>query len=461
MIAMIHLLKSLFGSHKRSQESVLPVIPEDNDPGLCGPVLVHDEYDTYLYDKACTSVEALQDIIAQGVLIYPDFGNLLFDVFAYYYKAQPELQEDSPAKINYESIAKLIQDGTETRRHTRYNILLSLLTAVEYGKEFLQHASEPGAIAAKIPMNDAIVTGALAKDAFSQRTKAINEVIRDWGLGSGELIRLSEDKVLQLANVLLNHRELWELAKQVGELRQLAREIHGKKLSEGASLKGITTGQSLDQAIPSEFINLGMPETENLFYEKLLNGTLLVHEYGDSPKAGEGAMVILADCSDSVSGEDGYLIKAVTMGLLEIAARQHRYASVVVFSGGNKYKEFTFAPGKRDPNDLADMITLFFGGGTSFEEPLGVGIERLGTSGFARGDIIMISDFYAPVEEGFLTKFKAAKDTMKFKFWALLLSDNNENFNRSLVELADKRFGLSLKALSQNMLVLKPLFKQL
>ena len=227
-----------------------------------------------------------------------------------------------------------------------------------------------------------------------------------------------------------------------------------KLRQKGVRLRGVTMGNNMVQAVPSELALLGDINSEAIFYDRALGNKLTLYDYATKSERKRGPMVIVIDGSGSVRGEKGYMVRALAVALVQLAQIEKRWTSVIVFGSQNEQREFIFNPHEKAIADrLVDMATTFFGGDTIFWEPLELAFERLNTQSFRRGDLVLVTD-YIPGKEGSLKKFTErfaqSKIKLGFRYFSLFLPSTQWVNDLSWHTLADHVIPLDSTFFRQN-----------
>ncbi len=255
--------------------------------------------------------------------------------------------------------------------------------------------------------------------------------------------RSAADK-LDLASRLYSNEKLRRLSRIVGSLRE--EMLRGRRKSwsrRGSEVFDVSTGSDIGRLIASELSGLANAGLRADFKKRLIEGNLLQYSLRD--EKGRGPMVICLDGSSSMEGKKELWSKGVCLTLLDIARRERRKFSVIVFSsGGSPSRVFESAPGEgrggwgMKEKDIFELAGYFPGGGTNFEEPLGKALEILGGSKFRRGDIVFITDGEAGVGDGWLEGFKREQAKLGFKVYSILIDLSGRESPETLSLFSDK-----------------------
>lgn len=274
-----------------------------------------------------------------------------------------------------------------------------------------------------------------AREAAATAADAVRQeaaLMRAWGVGSGELERMPFDRRAQLAARLRGSR-LAQWAELIGRFRQMARGERARKVENRCGeLVGVTLGDDLSRVIPSELVNLGLPELRAVFAARYAAGELMLYDSQGEQSTGQGAIIACVDTSHSMyaAGPGGVTreawAKACALALLDQARHAKRDFVGVLFSSADKIRTFRFPAGQ--PAGIAqvlDFAETFLGGGTSYQTPLTAAgallAEEFNDAAQLRGDIVMITDDECDVTEEWMRDWRATKHLLGFRVFGLAI----------------------------------------
>lgn len=167
---------------------------------------------------------------------------------------------------------------------------------------------------------------------------------------------------------------------------------------------GLELGAAIERAVPAELALLALPETELLFYQKLVERRLLTVAVDlpppedphparvVRPEAGAGPVILCLDTSASMAGEREQVAKALTLAVLRMALRQGRPCVCIVFGSANDLREVELS---RMPEALPALLELLcgaFGGGTDPRRAVAAALARLDQAAWSRADLLLVTD---------------------------------------------------------------------
>jgi len=247
-----------------------------------------------------------------------------------------------------------------------------------------------------------------------------------WSLQIGGGHQSSPGAQIELGHQLARNPKLKRMAQLVGRMRESARALR-QRLYERANAEmfSVGLGAELSRLLPPELLSLRHPVLRRDFSRRFVDGELLVYALRAREEKGRGPLIVCLDGSSSMAGEKEIWSKAVTLTLLDIAARQRRrFRSICFASAETPLQVLDLNPRQRYAPDMHQVFTLaeyFPGGGTDFQKPLSAALDCLRRASHARGDIVFITDGECRVDPEWLREFKAEKDKLGFSLFSILI----------------------------------------
>ncbi len=268
------------------------------------------------------------------------------------------------------------------------------------------------------------------------------EFMEGFGDEAGSIKRLSVDQRLSLAKKLKYSEKLKKLAKMVGKFKRLALAQQRRRVKQNVEeMYDVMLGNEIARLIPSELLALHHPILRKDFKRRYAEQKLLQYNLRGQEERGKGALVVCIDGSYSMEGEKELWSKAVTLAMLDIAARQKRNFRAIHFgSKKDPLKVMEFPKGERPEQRLekiAHLAEYFIGGGTDFEKPLQAAIHTLEEDSKQRGDIVFITDGDCVVSPRWLSEFKKVKEKLEVSIYSVLV-DMGINTPATVREFSDK-----------------------
>lgn len=421
----------------------------------------------------------------------PTFSGLLQDVFAGYYKADPELlpaeRVNAAHRVNRPLIERFLNDPETAQARTVTMLdelsaaLATLATgrrlkdeiasrpelqdAMELAEEAASHQNLARNAQAKGDAENAARWQQSAENAAAQAAelmagagqgmrvavRAAGEAGRDeanrvqatlagWGLEPADLSRLPIDERIATFRRLSEGR-MRDLADLVGRFRNLARARQKQRVDHSRDeIFSITVGDDLARMLPSEAGALTNPLRRLEFLRRYQEKQLLQYDLRAREPQGRGPIVALIDISGSMMGQRLDWADAVALGLVDTARRQKRDAYVVFFNAA-VVREVAVPKGKVTPETITDIASVGASGGTQFEMPLARAVELIGASPrFAKADVVMVTDGECYAADEFLATFSGEKKRLGFRVWSVIVGGGQ---GTTLLPFSDKVWPVS------------------
>lgn len=288
----------------------------------------------------------------------------------------------------------------------------------------------------------------------------IEKVGRLWDLASSKVTQTDVDLLKRFVAFLKENKELQAIAEKLGRManevddpslqRSPAEEL--KLVEEPADnvaddIVGIHQSDNLEKIVPNETIYLAEPALEILFYKHFADKRLLTYRMQGMQRSlrkvksfkpeskqvevEKGPFLICVDASGSMSGFPEQCAKAMAYALMQIAVQEDRDCSVMIFSTDHITYELT---GENGLKEALNFLSYSFHGGTDLAPVLTHSIELMGTDKYRNADLVVISDFIAPVQPKDVQEKVNALKEQHNRFHAICLSKYG---NPKLMEMFD------------------------
>jgi uncharacterized protein with von Willebrand factor type A (vWA) domain len=393
--------------------------------------------------------------------------SLLNDLWATYYKANPELvpedQVSTAAQVNREFVKRIHEDPTteQTRVSTVLDELAAGVATMAAGqalvkeveeREDLRKAMREAQAAQKWEQRAAneqepnmaaahrhsakqcadrakeLLQGAaqdmrravrLAMQAGQKQAEDIQDALGGWGMEQGELVTMPLGERLQLAKKLTTW-QMRKIADLIGRFRNLARSRQKQKVRRSRDeIHSITLGSDLGHVLPQELALLRHPVLKKDFMRRFVEGALMQYELEANEPKGRGPIIALIDVSGSMGGDRLEWAIATALALVDTAARQKRKAAVVFFNT-RIVKEVHFEPNEHSMEKFLEVAQMGTSGGTSYEPAIMRGLELIQQVGYREGDIMLLTDGECGVTEERKALFLAEQKRLGFRVWGIL-----------------------------------------
>ncbi len=393
--------------------------------------------DGRLWQGMCEESPRLRKAVENGVLEQGGtWAELMSDTYLTLYKADPKLRNitdmEKAFQAHHPIISGLMEDPEvqTLRADTKLNDMLSAvgtLTLVEKLQDAIKNTpelsewwdsqwesssppsnelgdedvaaggaddGEPIEVPATVKKMLRLAVHQAAKDA-GQEVEATEAAFRSWGHETRDLQMVPIEERLELADRLKRMPKLRDIARLVGRLKNLRRGLEARNMSPGhEEIFGVTQGDHIDRALPSELALLAHPTARLLFQARFVEHQLLEYALRGREPAGLGPMIVLVDISDSTKGPVEIWEKGLALALVQEAQRQHRAAMVIGFD--TEVKEIIeWSPActaREDLDNIQRAASMWSGGGTNWSIPILKGVEYLNTATWKHADLVLLTD---------------------------------------------------------------------
>jgi uncharacterized protein with von Willebrand factor type A (vWA) domain len=308
--------------------------------------------------------------------------------------------------------------GTDDEQAAQ-DALAEALAAAEDAAANAQQQSQAAQTQAKLGAQQAKNAMQSAAHQAGKERAEEEQLMSSFGVDDGELKRMDFEERRRLAERLRNNR-LAQFAKLIGQFRMFADAERRRKVQHKPDMVvGVELGNDLMRITSGEMTNLAVPELEDDFWRRWASHELLQYKMEGSEKLGQGPVIVVCDESGSMAA--GHLAggtreawsKALTLALADQARRGSRDFFYIGFSSSRQQWQCEFPGGRASIEKVIEFTEHFYGGGTSYEQPLEMArklVERYGAEGKPRPDIVFITDEeYGALSPDFLASWQRSK----------------------------------------------------
>jgi len=458
-------------------------------------VLNTDRYDRRRFAELLEMSPALQDVEKDGSEVLPSFRYLLGDVWAGLFKNNPRVLEDVPDDLQlHRTIMEQLLEAPEfqnLRDMTRLDEFGAAVGAVHTGREVIemlkkmmrqkkkdqkkqgqgqtQHGLGSGAPSTETPskaqeqgqqeheanhaqhelaalaeaLSEALKSKqgqkaiAQAVKTAAQRVKEDKEVtasLMSAGSEPGRAVQMPLEERLRLAELARKHPKLKEIAEHAGRMRVIARKRQKAKTREAYIRAGITLSGQIQRALPSELLLLRSKAARLDTLRRILEGQIQTYDTRGKERLGKGPIVLCLDTSYSMKHLDAKA-KGLALALAAIAYKQRRDLGVILFSSAHELRSWIFPKGRFTAEELAEVGTTFFDGGTDFVTPLTAAMKLITQQkSFRKADIVFVTDGIADVPERWVDDFLKQKKELQCSVIAVKLGHDDSPALRRIAD---------------------------
>lgn len=258
-------------------------------------------------------------------------------------------------------------------------------------------------------------------DSTSQEVQKVSDICEAWGLGTGDACHVAFQNKKDAIERIRRSSKLNKLTDLVGRFKESAITEQKKKAKHGAvEIKSVTVGNKIQDALPSDKMNLCNETTKKDFYRRMSENQLMTYSKESHKQKNKGPIIVCVDTSGSMQGDREIWSKALTVGILEVAQLQKRDFACIIYDS-RADDPIVIKKDEIAPQKIIDCAERFNGGGTNFEAPLNKALELIKDSTFKNADILFLTDGDCCISDSFRCKFKQIKEEKEFKTMGVLV----------------------------------------
>ncbi|WP_047981731.1 vWA domain-containing protein [Ornithinibacillus contaminans] len=455
-----------------------------------------DGFDKRRFNELLKISKGLQELKGNGEQIFPAYSQLMGDIWSSLYKTKPHLlSEDEISKEllpNHTYMQQVMEDEAfeSNRDVTKLDNLSSALSTVSFSNkvlEWIQQARDQNEEFDNA-VNEALKElskkqekekngkqptkkqqelleqkmNGLAEQLNNQLNNASNqfgemmkEAVKEAksdkdnmkqliggisaGDGESEMEKIPLRDKFALAEALQKTKKMKGISDWAGRFKQIARTKQKSLHKEAFERNGIALGNEIERLLPSELVNLAIPQAKMDFMRKFSEGQAMQYDKKGKEALGKGPIILCLDESQSMRDLEEQS-KGFALALMSIAKKQKRDFALISFSNSAYVKEFP--KGKSKINDLIVLAENFLGGGTNFYDPLKKSLKLINKSRFKNADIVFVTDGEANLGDDFIVKFNQDKKQNDFQCLSVIIGkgvreDTVSRFSDKIVKAKD------------------------
>jgi uncharacterized protein with von Willebrand factor type A (vWA) domain len=431
--------------------------------------------------------EKLQGVGREGKKLLPSFPSLQGDIWASFYKLNPQVQDDvekdlltnkllmeqimnHPSYQQYRdstklddltsaiaclSMSKETQQWLENEMHRNQQLRNAFEQLQQKQEQYQQQKKKENKkalddaqkqfqqqIEQMIQQNihglDQHITSAL--EGAKQTKENLKSLVSGLTPGSGEaeLKKIPLRDQIALAEQLETNPKMKKIAEWAGRFKQIAKKKQKSKHDESTERSGLGLGNRMERLLPTELAMYSHPATRLDFLRRFAEKQTMIYDPTGKDALGKGPIVLCLDQSGSMNNFDSQA-KGFALALMSIARKKKRDFALILFDVLTK--TFQYPKGKITPQDMVELATTYMGGGTNFELPLTEAIKIISTHRFKEADIVFVTDGADNLSDTFLNDFHRVKNEKKFNVISVLLGqaleDTVRRFSDEVIHASD------------------------
>lgn len=301
---------------------------------------------------------------------------------------------------------------------------------------------DPAALA--VAGRAAVDAGLLVDRAVSQLEKFLPGA--GWSLATGHIERRLVERLDQFAAILGRLPELHRIADALGRAEG-ASSRRGFDVGGGEEVVGVHLGGNIADVLPGELALLADPETEDLFYQRLIEHRLLSLELtgagmgGASEGEKRGPVILAIDTSGSMSGPPEAVAKALVLAIVRRVTPRGRAVHLLLFGGPGETVEARVARGPSGADALLAFLCSTFGAGTDFDTPLVRAIALLGERHLRRADVVVVTDGLGRADAKVIDDVRRAQAETGARFLGVVIGGYSD---RAVAAFADEVWSIPI-----------------
>lgn len=300
----------------------------------------------------------------------------------------------------------------------------SLLAKIEAGLASKEDAGEAAAEMLS-EVTQAAAEGAIHTDQVAQKLERFLPGI-GWSSAPGQLELALLERLDQLARLLNDLRALEELADALGRLEDATRR-EGKRIGGREEVVGVRLGGEVANVLPAELALLGDEETEDLFYQRLIEHRLVSLELtgeGDEGRAQgdrRGPVIACIDTSASMEGPPELAAKALVLAVCRKVIPRGRAVHLILFGGPGERTELRLKRGLGGLEGMLAFLQRSFHSGTDFDGPLMRAMELLDEDELDAADVLVVTDGLCRAAPEVVDRVREARERRGVRIWSVVL----------------------------------------
>jgi uncharacterized protein with von Willebrand factor type A (vWA) domain len=298
--------------------------------------------------------------------------------------------------------------------------------------ERLRERMEDGATDVEAEAGDLLgEVGEVAENAAMETDRAARHLERflpgiGWSGAPGALERTLLEQLDGLTALLANLDQLQHLADALGRLEDPTTE-RGTLQGGREEVVGVTMGGEVANALPSELALLADEDTEDLFYQRLIEHRLVSLEltgqgdHGAADGDRKGPVIACIDTSGSMEGPPELAAKALVLAVCRRVLPRNRTVHLILFGGAGERTEIRLRRGRGGLEALLGFLLAGFRSGTDFDGPLLRAMDLLEEDELHRADVLVVTDGLCRATPAVIERVTTVRDAMGARIWSVVL----------------------------------------
>lgn len=362
----------------------------------------HDAIDRELYEHLRAQLRDLQLLEAE-VGVYPDIRAFMFEAFCLFFKVQPtlvpEAERPHDALFRGRLLEALIATPTFFAHAARARLdeFPAIHATMRVARALLRLMPWRNGGDGMTPQFAAAFARAFAQAlaGAAEDEDMLDRIVTGWGTAPGMLRKLPVEEKFRLMDRLQRTSGIQEIARIAGRAVAIADRKRATKLRRDTTeIVGTTVGGAMEHLLPAELALRTRPGLRRIFRLRAAERTLRTYEFRSRAVLGRGPLIVCIDTSGSMQyGDRERWAKGIALALAAQARRDRRTFAYMHFGSALELRQVIIRRHEPGVEQLIDIATYAFGGGTDFDRPMRAAIALIREEEKLRqADIVFLSD---------------------------------------------------------------------
>lgn len=249
-----------------------------------------------------------------------------------------------------------------------------------------------------------------------------------WDFSTGALTRTLMHHLHRLSALLGKLPVLQRIVDELGRMEAHTRTRATREHGGRDTVTGVYVGGELAEVLPCELALLGQPETEDLFYQRLVEHRLLCLEHqgaamhSESATETRGPILACVDTSGSMQGAPEAVAKALVLAVVRQARARQRPVRLLLFGGPNELTDLDIRHQRGELEGLLAFLAMGFRAGTDFDTPLCRALNMLDDPELEKADILVVTDGLCQASQGIVSQVEEAKRARRVRILSVVIA---------------------------------------
>lgn len=239
----------------------------------------------------------------------------------------------------------------------------------------------------------------------------------------------------QLVTRISQMDKVRRVLKLSGRLRMILSAAKSVKPVPAPPPVDLIIGDELEYLVAGELGLLADPETEDLFYVRLLEKQLLMYKHEAREKQGQGPFIACIDYSGSMGGRPQVFALALFVAMARLAVEEHRVVGFLPFADYSLDEPVLV----KTSQDVLRVINNDYnlGWGTDFTYPLLAADKCIASQRVCEhADVLLITDGQGEMTDAVKTALLRSKQALGWRLYGLGINAQWEDSMKGLLDVA-------------------------